>query len=292
MNNSKYKCNLIVPGFAKCGTSSLHEYLDQHPRIQMSRPKEPHHFAFADKYARGADIHNKLFKNSQNDTMCFGDSSTSYAVWEPAISRIAEVLDEPKAIVLIRHPIERLLSHYRWMYRIGNETERLETAVRQEIENGYDINCHRRGCYPWYLRHSQYSTFCPTICEKLGKENTLFIKTSILSKNPEAVFKKIFRFIEVPNHPINFRSLHNTTDSQSPIVPPKLREQYSRVPRILRRAFRSTRLTQFTRKIVARRPNAPEPTTNELALVTQQLSADIDFFMKQPDCFVSSEMRR
>ena len=33
--------NLIVIGAAKCGTTSLHEYLDLHPEILMSREKEP-----------------------------------------------------------------------------------------------------------------------------------------------------------------------------------------------------------------------------------------------------------
>ena len=32
--------NLIVIGAAKCATRSMHEYLDTHPEIAMSRPKE------------------------------------------------------------------------------------------------------------------------------------------------------------------------------------------------------------------------------------------------------------
>src|SRR5688572_32259706 len=33
--------NLLIAGSAKCGTSSLHSYLAQHPEIFMSRKKEP-----------------------------------------------------------------------------------------------------------------------------------------------------------------------------------------------------------------------------------------------------------
>ena len=35
------KPNLFIIGEPKCGTTSLHEYLDQHPEIYMSEEKEP-----------------------------------------------------------------------------------------------------------------------------------------------------------------------------------------------------------------------------------------------------------
>ena len=38
---SKKLPNLLIVGAAKCGTSSLHKYLDQHPEIFMSKVKEP-----------------------------------------------------------------------------------------------------------------------------------------------------------------------------------------------------------------------------------------------------------
>ena len=34
--------NLLIVGAAKSGTTSLHNYLDQHPDIFMSKHKEPH----------------------------------------------------------------------------------------------------------------------------------------------------------------------------------------------------------------------------------------------------------
>jgi len=36
--------NLIVIGAMKCATTSLHYYLDAHPRVAMSHPKELHFF--------------------------------------------------------------------------------------------------------------------------------------------------------------------------------------------------------------------------------------------------------
>ena len=36
-----YNPNFFIPGAAKSGTTSLHELLDTHPKISMSKEKEP-----------------------------------------------------------------------------------------------------------------------------------------------------------------------------------------------------------------------------------------------------------
>ena len=36
--------NLIIPGAAKAGTTTIHNFLAQHPRIFLPRAKEPHFF--------------------------------------------------------------------------------------------------------------------------------------------------------------------------------------------------------------------------------------------------------
>ena len=36
--------NLLIAGFPKCGTTSLHHYLSEHPQIYMPKQKELHFF--------------------------------------------------------------------------------------------------------------------------------------------------------------------------------------------------------------------------------------------------------
>ena len=45
------RCNLVIPGFPKSGTSSFHKYLARHPPVYMSRPREIHHFTRSDRWA-------------------------------------------------------------------------------------------------------------------------------------------------------------------------------------------------------------------------------------------------
>ena len=48
--------NFFIVGAPKCGTTSLDEYLRQHPNVFISRPKEPHYFS--------TDLNNRLFEIS------------------------------------------------------------------------------------------------------------------------------------------------------------------------------------------------------------------------------------
>ena len=81
--------NLFIIGAMKAGTSSLHEYLHQHPEIYMSRFKEPQYFAphvtregFAWGQGHqhpepGVDWYLRLFKDA-GDVRYAGESSVSY----------------------------------------------------------------------------------------------------------------------------------------------------------------------------------------------------------------------
>lgn len=105
----------FVIGAAKCGTTSLHAYLDLHPDISMSSLKEPQYFApeaegREEKIILDRDEYLSLFAPG---TLHRGEASVRYSECgsvpgvPEAISR--EIVD-PKFIYLVRDPIERLRS--------------------------------------------------------------------------------------------------------------------------------------------------------------------------------------
>ena len=64
------KLDFIIIGAQKSGTTSLHNYLDKHPDIFMSKPfKEPRYFmpfSFVKKYYK--EQKNPIYLKSKNDT--------------------------------------------------------------------------------------------------------------------------------------------------------------------------------------------------------------------------------
>jgi hypothetical protein len=56
------KPNLVVIGGLKCGTTSLHHYLNLHPEIQMSRPKELNFFVAELNWPLGVEWYESHFR--------------------------------------------------------------------------------------------------------------------------------------------------------------------------------------------------------------------------------------
>lgn len=207
------KCNLIVPGFAKSGTSSLHKYLDMHPEICMSRVKEPHFFSRNDIYANGAKWHDELFLET-DATQFLGESSTTYSLDKQPLMRIKKDLKDPKIIILLRDPIERLLSHYKWMWALNLEHRPILQAVIEEEENGYDAHIHIRGCYPAYKRASNYSHIVPMIIDLFGENNVLLLNTQDLLLKPVDCMSKCFRFLGIREMAIKETMAENQTQDK------------------------------------------------------------------------------
>lgn len=193
---SEYLCNLVVPGAGKSGTSSLHEYLGAHPMISMSSSKEPHHFCRDTRYAEGAQAHNALF-NGKPGARYFGESSTGYLPWAPAAERVARDLDRPKIIIILRHPVERCFSHYRWRYRLGLEKRSFLEAVTRD-GFGYNPEKPSEFGYMAYLEFSQYATQCSIWESAVGSEHCLFISSEDMLKDRRASLELCFAFLDLP----------------------------------------------------------------------------------------------
>ncbi len=112
--------NLLIVGAAKSGTTSLHNYLMQHPKIFMSQHKEPH---FLINQEIGINrIHKAVldindYKNLFANTSSFkyrGESSVMYLpFFNISIKNIRKYLDKSvKIIIMLRNPVDRAYAGY------------------------------------------------------------------------------------------------------------------------------------------------------------------------------------
>ena len=207
-----YKCNLLMPGAPKSGTSTLHGLLAQHPRLCMSRPKEPQFFSFDVNYAGGVEAHNALF--DREDAAYFGESSQCYMWHDIARERIAENLRAPKIILLLRHPVERALSHYRWRLRKGWEPQSFADAVAargETTEYRFDpgIGMHKEA--GGYLAASRYSHWVPKWRDTFGAENVLLADNADLSRDPQGLVDRCTALLGLAPHRLDVVESRNRT---------------------------------------------------------------------------------
>lgn len=108
----------MIIGAAKAGTTSLHHYLDQHPEISMSRPKETNFFERPD-YRDAIAEYERCFADG---TRARGEASVHYTCFPvvPGVpERISSILPDLRLIYCVRDPVDRAVGHYYERYQSG-----------------------------------------------------------------------------------------------------------------------------------------------------------------------------
>ena len=123
--------NLIVIGGLKCGTTSLHHYLNLHPR---GRDVATEGAQLLRRRAQlGARAPSGTRATSTAAAPVRGESSPHYTNlprFEGVAERMRELLDdETRLVYMVRDPIDRLLSHYLHNVGGGYESRPLAEAV-------------------------------------------------------------------------------------------------------------------------------------------------------------------
>ena len=152
--------HLLVVGAQRCGTTYLSRALDAHPDVTMARPSppEPKVFSDPDLSARGLDSYHRTWFAHARDEELLGDKSTSYLEDPQAPGRAAAMLGEPHVVVLLRDPVRRAVSHWRFSTANGFETRDLEEALLADLDDDQQWDPERSSVSPFaYLRRGRYA---------------------------------------------------------------------------------------------------------------------------------------
>jgi Sulfotransferase domain len=171
--------NLIVIGAAKCGTTSLHEYLDEHPEIAMSREKELHFFVDRKNWGRGLEWYEAQFDAS---APVRGESSPGYSahpLYEGVAVRMAATIPDAKLVYLVRDPVERIVSHYTHRTVNWPEMGTLEEAL---------ADAHVR---EWLVTPSRYWLQLEQYLEHFPPEQILVVDSDELRASLPRIFELV-----------------------------------------------------------------------------------------------------
>ncbi len=128
----------LIIGAAKCGTTSLHHYLGEHPKIQVARRKELSFFVDEPlprgEGHRGVEWYRSWFSP---DFAVRGEATPAYTSARFGVTpeRIRSVVPDVKLIVCVRDPVARAVSHYPQAREDWYESRAIEHALRPE--SGY-----------------------------------------------------------------------------------------------------------------------------------------------------------
>jgi hypothetical protein len=198
--------NFLVIGAAKAGTTSLHQYLKQHPEIFLPDIKESNFFALEGRELNfkgpALSINKNAITNLRDYSNLFNAVTTEKAIGEvspfylystEAPHRIKHHIPTVKIIAILRNPVQRAYSSYLHRVRGGYETLTFEEALSREeerIEKNWDFIWHYKSMGFYYDMLKRYYD--------LFDENQIKVFLyEALRDQPLQLLKDIFKFLQV-----------------------------------------------------------------------------------------------
>lgn len=140
----------MIIGAMKSATSTLHEQLARQPGCFMSTPKEPNFFSDDDRFSQGLNWYRGLFSAAPEGSLR-GESSTHYTklpTHPRTVERLLVTGWDCRFIYVMRHPIDRLISHYihEWTQRTMHRDINDELALHPEL---IDYSLYSYQLRPW-----------------------------------------------------------------------------------------------------------------------------------------------
>ena len=198
--------NTFILGAAKSGTTSLYDYLRQHPNVYMSPVKEPRFFAYAEhppamvgpgdeasNREAGAvytlEAYQELFAGATTESI-IGEASPVYLYDEAAPRLLRRHCPDAQLLVLLRNPIERAYSHFLHLLQSGREPLRdFEAALEAEDERvaeGWEWSWH-------YCRMGFYGQQLARYLERFDREQLHVYRFEALKDDAVGLAQQIFR---------------------------------------------------------------------------------------------------
>lgn len=201
--------SFIIIGAQKAGTTSLFNYLGQHPDIFPSFTKEVHFFdggmkPEVDTFALGESWYRAHFPavGELGDHRVAFEASPLY-IFNPLVpGRIADLVPQVKLIAVLRDPVDRAISHYFHERRGNREHLTIDEALRAEEDRLAPILRSRDYKNEVFINHSykargRYGEQLERFFARFERENILIIDSDELFSRPGDVLRQIFGFVGV-----------------------------------------------------------------------------------------------
>ena len=239
------KPNLFIVGSGKSGTTALREYLAEHPNIYMSDPKEP---CFFTSEFPGLSLcgtlpeYLALFEDANEQHKIVGEASPQYLPSSDACHRIYAFNPDAKIIIMLRNPLEFVVSLHAHLVRAFHEdVESFEEAwnLQNARRNGERIPklCVEPRLLD-YGNEGKLATHTKRFLNAFPKDQVKIIVFEDFVADTPTIYQDILSFLEVPEYnkkefpPVNVRRTHRIKF---------IGRLTQRPPRFLRYAWRPTK---------------------------------------------------
>lgn len=206
------KPNFFIVGAPKCGTTALYKYLESHPQVFLSDPKEVNFFSkkeleeqslyYQDFKPKNEKEYLNLFKNVDIEHKIIGEASVSYLFYPEVVGRIHYFNPYSKIVILLRDPVARAWSHFLMDKRLGLVKKELMEIFDSEKESD-KLN------FQQYFLLGNYASQVEKYLDLFGKKNVKIFFTEELKNERDTITTELYRFLGIQDFELVEETKHN-----------------------------------------------------------------------------------
>lgn len=201
------RVGFVIGGVQKGGTTALAEFLSAHPDLVLPAVKEAHVFddpRFDDRWD-AVELDRRYarhFPEGRRAAALYGDATPIYMLHPTLIARIARYNPAMKWVLILRHPVERAVSHYRMERARGTDRWPFWAAVllerwRLRGERRLDLSAGSPLRRFSYRLRGDYAAQLDMIHAYFPPAQVLIIKNRALADYPEETLRSVHGFLGV-----------------------------------------------------------------------------------------------
>jgi len=234
MNTTLPNIQCAIIGAYKAGTTSLKNYLGEHPNIATHVQLE---FDYFINPISGEQLHEVIRKEFNIE-----EQTTSYVIKhvklyrnQDALERLSNMYPNILYIFIVRDPVQRAYSAWKMQAERGDLNEPFENLIPKLEKNEKDSFFYNSVYSP-----GLYGKCYENILKYVKKDRIMLIDFEELKNNPNHVCSKIFSAINVNDYSPNTDKIHNSSK------PPK----YKWLKSIILFIIRNENLKKLIKKVV------------------------------------------
>lgn len=186
--------NTFIIGVQKAGTTTLNDWLSQHPEIYGYDTLKDVHLSA--RFKNVAEINQRL---QQEPVPYKGEpivlqSAVNYIFYEQMLRDIAQHQPNARLIVILRNPVQRAFSAYEYFKKMLREKRPVHEALMYTPKNAVPFSKDNNDFT--YIEHGFYHAQVKNCLKYFKKEQLLVLEYEEL-KNPKALLQKIFSFLKI-----------------------------------------------------------------------------------------------
>jgi hypothetical protein len=194
--------NLFIVGAMKCGTTIMCDFLAEHPDVAIAPAKEIHYFSM--HFDKGEEWYLQQFKQDKKVRYTVDASPTYFDTCNSVLipQLIKSVSPECKIMIMIRDPVERLISHFNHWQKIDKNPRVVGKALQPFLDRDWPIvdpgQSGDEDLLETLLTFSAYRRKIGLFNYVIGSENVLLIHNDDLRRDGQAVMDRVFDFLGLP----------------------------------------------------------------------------------------------